>query len=67
MLKGRVHRHVSPNQQHVFKHFFDGMPKRLWVRGRRLLVDAGPAFLVYSTIYFWAAATKHHNEVLERP
>ncbi|KAL9649979.1 hypothetical protein ABK040_014974 [Willaertia magna] len=67
MLKGRVHRHVSPNQQHVFSHFFHGIHKRLFVRFKRIAIDAGPAFALYAGIYFWSNSVKHHNELKERP
>jgi hypothetical protein len=42
------------------------MHKRLWVRGKRLLVDIGPAAFAYTFIYYWAAGVKHHNQIAER-
>jgi hypothetical protein len=66
MLRGRVHQHVSPFQQQVFKGYLKDIHKRLWVRFKRVAIDVGPIAFLYGYIYYWAAEVKHHNSVAER-
>jgi hypothetical protein len=66
MFRGRVHQHVSPFQQQIFKNYIKDIHKRLFVRARRIITDAGPAVALYSFIYFWAKEKIHHNQIAER-
>jgi hypothetical protein len=66
MIKGRVHKHISPFQQRAFAGFFKGIAGRTWIRTRKILFDVGPAATLYGTIYFWAKNVRHHAEVHER-
>jgi hypothetical protein len=62
-----VHWSVSPFQLKSMTGAFSNVGKRVWLRTKNFLMDAGPAITFYSYLYWWFQKERKAFKIGERP